>query len=38
MKKYNYRCSAFGRIRQEKAKKANEKKTYKTCPWKVYSM
>ena len=41
MKKYEYKHSAFGRIRQEKAESKNQvsiKKSYKVCPWKTYVM
>ena len=37
MKKYEYRISAFGKIRQEKEKeKKTIKKSYRVCPWKAY--
>ena len=36
MKKYEYKYSAFGRIRQEKAKEIKDKKVHKVYPWKVY--
>ena len=38
MKKYEYKHSAFGRIRQEKEKETKAKKAQKVCPWKAYSM
>ena len=41
MKKYEYKFSAFGRMRQEKAKEnkiANTKKVQKVYPWKSYSI
>ena len=37
MKKYEYKISAFGKIRQEKEKeKKVAKKPYKVCPWRAY--
>ena len=37
MKKYEYKISAFGKIRQEKGKeKKAVNKTYRICPWKAY--
>lgn len=40
MRKYKYKYSSFGRIRQEKAKfeKKVTNKVYKVNPWKVYAM
>ena len=37
MKKYEYKYSAFGRARQEKAKN-NTKKIYRVYPWKSYGV
>lgn len=41
MKKYEYKYSAFGKARQEKAKEnktANTKKVQKVYPWKSYGV
>ena len=39
MKKYEYKISAFGKIRQEKEQKKKEnKKPCRVCPWRAYAI